>query len=190
MEILTKDEYNLRKKEILYRIKNGAVFIYPTDTIYGIGANALDPRAIDKVREAKERNTMPFSIIAPSKDWIKENCYLTKKMDEWFDKLPGPYTLILKLKNKAAIHPAVNNNMDTVGIRIPSHWASNIARELNIPIITTSANVTTKEFMTSLENLDANIKNKMDFIIYEGEIKGRPSTLVDMSKDKVEIKNR
>lgn len=190
MEILNKDEYTLRKREILYRIKNGAVFIYPTDTIYGMGSNALDPKAVDRIREAKERNTMPFSIIAPSKDWIKENCILTKKMDEWLDKLPGPYTLILKLKNKAAVHPAVNNNMDTIGIRIPAHWASNIARELNMPIITTSANVTTKEFMTSLETLDPAIKNKVDFIVYEGEIKGRPSTLVDLTKEKIEIKKR
>jgi L-threonylcarbamoyladenylate synthase len=190
MEILNKDEYKLRKQEILFKIKNGAVFIYPTDTIYGIGSNALHSKSVDRIREAKERSTMPFSVIAPSKEWIKENCNITKEAEEWLNKLPGPYTLIVKLKNKNAIESNVNVGMETIGIRIPEHWTSNIARELNVPIITTSANVTTKEFMTSLEDLDPSIQSKVDFIIYEGEIKGRPSTLVDLTKKDVEIKKR
>jgi L-threonylcarbamoyladenylate synthase len=190
MEVLTFDEYQLRKEEILHKIKHGAVFIYPTDTIYGIGANALDFKAVDKVRQAKDRYSNPFSIIAPSKEWIKENCHLTKEAEQWLEKLPGPYTLIMKLKNKSAIEQNVNSGLETVGIRIPDHWTSSIAEELNAPIITTSANVTTKEYMTSMENLDPIIKSKMDFIIYEGEIKGTPSTLIDLTKSKVEIKKR
>jgi L-threonylcarbamoyladenylate synthase len=190
MEILNKDEYKIRKQEILYKIRNGAVFIYPTDTIYGIGADAKHSKAVDRIREAKERSAMPFSVIAPSKEWIKENCQINKSAEEWLNKLPGPYTLILKLKNKQAIESNVNSSMETLGIRIPEHWTSNIAKELNTPIVTTSANVTTKEFMTSIDNLDPTIKSKVDFIIYEGEIKGHPSTLIDLTKETVEIKKR
>jgi L-threonylcarbamoyladenylate synthase len=190
MQILNKDEYDLRKQELFSKIRNGAVFIYPTDTIYGLGANALNHDAVNKIREAKARCERPFSIIAPSKEWILENCEVNERVEEWLEKLPGPYTLILKLKNKGAVESIVNSGMDTLGVRIPDCWSSEIAKELNVPIVTTSANITGKEFMTSLETLDVDVKNKVDFMINEGEIKGKPSTLIDLTKDEVNIKER
>ena len=69
-----------------------------------------------------------------------------------------------------------------MGIRIPKHWFSNIAKKLNIPIITTSVNVSGNKFMTSLDDLDKNIKNKVDFIIYEGKKKARPSKIVNLTE--------
>ena len=190
MRVLNKDEYHLKKQEILAQIRLGAVFIYPTDTIYGIGANALNNDAVKRVREAKGRYAMPFSVIAPSKEWIKENCVINKDAEKWLGKLPGPYTFILKLKNPDAVEQNVNSRLDTLGVRIPKHWITEIAKELNVPIVTTSANLTGKSFMTSLENLDNDINSKVDFILYEGEIKGNPSTIVDFTKDGVEIKER
>jgi len=133
---------------------------------------------------------MPFSVIAPSKEWIKENCEINDKIEEWLEKLPGPYTLILKLKNPEAVEHIVNNGMKTIGVRIPLHWTTDIARELNLPIVTTSANLTGKGFMTSVDNLDMNVRNKVDFMINEGEIKGTPSKLIDLTKKGVEIKER
>lgn len=190
MQIITKDEYNLKKEKFLEKIRQGAVFIYPTDTIYGIGANALNRESVRKIRKAKNRYKMPFSVIAPSKEWIKENCEVNKNIEKWLKKLPGPYTLILKLKNKDAVEKEVNKRLKTLGVRIPKHWTSSIAKELQIPIITTSANVAGKEFMTSLEELDSKIKNKTDFMINEGEIKGHPSTIVDLTKKDLKIKER
>jgi L-threonylcarbamoyladenylate synthase len=190
MQILSKDEYNLRKQEILIQIKHGAVFIYPTDTIYGLGANALNHNAVKKVREAKDRSEMPFSVIAPSKEWIRENCEINEKVEEWLEKLPGPYTLILRLKNSEAVEHIVNNGMETIGVRIPKHWTTDIAKDISSPIITTSANLAGNAFMTSIETLDINVRNKVDFMINEGELKGQPSTLVDLTKEEVEVKKR
>ncbi len=190
MQRLNKDEFHIRKVEILLKIKEGAVFIYPTDTIYGIGANALNHDAVKKIRDAKNRYEMPFSVIAPSKDWIRENCEINKRVEEWIEKLPGPYTLILKLKNNDAIEQIVNAGMKTIGVRIPDHWITEISSELNLPIVTTSANITGSPFITSLDNLDVNIKSKVDFAINEGDLKGRPSTLVDLTKEEEEIKER
>lgn len=182
-EIITKDEANVKKEEIKQRIKQGAVFIYPTDTIYGIGCNALDSKAVKKVRDLKGRPNTPFSVIAPSKKWIEENCIVHKRADKWVKKLPGPLTLIFKSKD-AAVAPGVAPGIDTVGVRIPKHWFTKIIEGLNLPIITTSANKIGKMFMTSLENLDSEIKNNVDFIIYEGEKRGKPSNIVHLEEEK------
>ena len=77
MEILTKREVLMRKKELFRKIKEGAIFIYPTDTIYGIGCNAQDENAVLKIREIKNRPDTPLSVWVPSLKWIKENCELT-----------------------------------------------------------------------------------------------------------------
>ena len=184
MKILTKEEIDVNKEVILEVIENGVVFIHPTDTIYGIGCNAADQEAVDKVREIKGRPNSPFSIIAPSKDWIKKNCILNKEAEKWLDKLPGPYTLILKSKNKLAKNIAPG--LETIGVRIPDHWFSKVVEELNIPIVTTSANKVGEDFMTSLENLDDGLKAYMEFIIYEGEKHGSPSKIIDLFfKDKL-----
>ncbi|MBW2971095.1 threonylcarbamoyl-AMP synthase [Candidatus Woesearchaeota archaeon] len=190
MNTLTKEEVSVNKVRLLQDVKLGAVFVYPTDTIYGIGCSALDSKAVQKVRKMKKRQFMPFSVLVPSKDWIKENCIVTEEAEQWLKKLPGPYTLILKLKNKNAIVPEVNNNLRTVGVRIPKHWFSDFVEELEIPILTTSANVKGGDFMTELEDLDTAIKSHLDFIVYEGPKRGKPSTLVDLSKKEPKLTER
>ncbi len=190
MEILTSTELRLRYNEILTKIADGAVFIYPTDTIYGIGCNALDKKAVEKVRKLKERYTSPLSVWVPSVKWIKDNCAVSKKAEEWLGKLPGPVTLILELKNKKAVADNVNMESKTIGVRIPNHWFGKVVADLGLPIITTSANRGGEPFMTSVEDLDENISIGVEFMIYEGEKKGRPSQIVDLSKKEVKVKER
>ncbi|MBU1973825.1 MAG: Sua5/YciO/YrdC/YwlC family protein, partial [Nanoarchaeota archaeon] len=98
MEILTKAELRLRYDEIIEKIKAGVIFIHPTDTIYGISCSALNENSVQKIRELKERPDNSFSVWVPSLNWIESNCQLDKKGEEWLKELPGPYTLILKIK--------------------------------------------------------------------------------------------
>ena len=188
MKILTKDEVNVNKEVILEVMKNGAIFIHPTDTIYGIGCNAKEEEFVDEIREIKGRPSTPFSVIAPSKEWIKKNCVVNEKAEKWLEKLPGPYTLILRSKDSVAKNVAPG--LDTLGIRIPDHWFSKIVEELGLPVVTTSANKAGGDFMTSLENLDGEIKPKVEFIIYEDEKHGRPSKIVDLTGEEVKVKER
>lgn len=181
MHTLSKDEFKVEKGIFFTKIRQGSLFIHPTDTIYGIGCDATNNQAVYNVREAKERYKSPFSVIAPSKGWIRQNCQISKQAEKWLSKLPGPYTLILKLKNKQAIAPNVNMGLDTLGVRIPDHWFTEIIAELKMPIVTTSANVSKENFMTSEENLDRRIASKMEFMVYEGEKHGRPSKIVDLT---------
>ena len=97
MQILTKEEFEKQKESIKKQILNGAVFIYPTDTIYGIGCDATNDESVKKVREIKNREDNPFSIVAPSKIWIDKNCIINENAKSWIKRLPGPYTLILKI---------------------------------------------------------------------------------------------
>ena len=180
----------MKNEDIVERIMSGVVFIHPTDTIYGIGCDATNEVAVDKVRKAKNRFDQPFSVIAPSKEWINENCIITKEAEEWLEKLPGPYTLILKLKNKKCIAKNVNNDAESLGVRIPKHWIKSAAQRSEKPIVTTSVNVHGSDVMTSVDDLDSSIKAKVDFIIVDGVLNGSPSTLVHLDGDAPVIKER
>lgn len=182
MRALTFEEYNLEKDNIIQSVLDGAVFIHPTDTIYGIGCNAQNSNSVKKIRELKSRVKNPFSVIAPSIEWIRENCVVSEEGEEWLEKLPGPYTLIFKLKNEKCIAKDVNAGLNTLGVRIPKHWIAKAVAEAEVPVVTTSVNKSGQDYMTSLDDLDESIKNSIDFVLYEGEKEGRPSKIVDLTE--------
>ena len=182
MRILNFDEFKLEKESIIQSIADGAVFIYPTDTIYGIGCNAQISGSVKKIRELKLRASNPFSVIAPSSDWIHKNCVVSKENDEWIEKLPGPYTLILKLKSNCVARE-VNHGLKTLGIRMPKHWISKVAAEADAPIVTTSVNRSSEDYMTSLDDIDYTIMGSVDFILYEGKKEGKPSKIIYLCGD-------
>jgi len=180
MRTLNFDEFKLEKAKIIDAIIKGSVFIHPTDTIYGIGCNAQNQKAVRKVRKLKSRTTNPFSVIVPSLEWVHENCVITKEGEEWLSKLPGSYTLIFKLKNKC-VAKEVNQGLNTLGVRMPNHWIKDVAADANVPIVTTSVNRSGEDYMSSLEDLDSTIKGGIDFVLYEGKKEGKPSKIVDLT---------
>ena len=172
--IITKDEIT---EEVLEKIRNGAVFISPTDTIYGLSCDARNRESVTRLRKLKERDDKPLSVWAPSTQWIEDNCDVSD-----LDKLPGPYTLILPLLTDS-VAPEVNPGLNKIGVRIPDHWFSEIVEKLGFPLVTTSVNKAGREHMTSLETGDKEILDKVDFIIYEGEKSGEPSTIIKEKKE-------
>ena len=119
---------NKSLEEIKNSLKNGKLVIFPTETVYGIGANALDSNAVDSIFKAKGRaQDNPLIVHISNFKMLDE---LAEKPDEIESKLidalmPGPFTLILKKKN--VIPANVTCGLDTVGIRMPSN---EIARRL------------------------------------------------------------
>ncbi len=169
--MLSKEDFFKDKEKFVSKIKDGAVFIISTDTIYGLHCDATNPVAVMKVRQLKKLpDESPVSVIAPSKEWILENCVCS---DSQLDRLPGPYTLIFELKNQSCVSFEVNNGVPSLGVRIPDHWSASLASELGVPLVTTSANVTGKPNMTSVEDLDSSIK--VDFVVDEGVKEGKSS---------------
>ncbi|MCC7574203.1 Sua5/YciO/YrdC/YwlC family protein [Candidatus Woesearchaeota archaeon] len=198
MQVINKEELTNFKRKYLKKMKE-SVFIYPTDSIYGIGCDATKPELVDKIRKLKKSNIQPFSVIAPSKEWIQKNCEINKEQKKYFDALGKKldingkehcFTLILKLKNKNAVAHNVTQGINTLGVRIPSNWFSEIVKELEVPIISTSANSTGENFMTSLDDLNESVKKGVDFIIYEGEKKSVPSTIINLVTPEIQIKER
>lgn len=190
MEVIARQQFLDSKARYFRKILDGAVFIYPTDTIYGIGCDATNSAAVDRVRSAKKRDAKPFSVAVPSKEWIRSNCVITGSAEAWLKKLPGPYTLLLELKNKDAVAEAVHPNTEILGIRMPKNWLAAEMQELGIPLVSTSANITKKKHMTSLRDLDESVASAVDFIIYEGEKAASPSTIIRFSSGKAEIIRR
>ncbi|MBI2112098.1 threonylcarbamoyl-AMP synthase [Candidatus Woesearchaeota archaeon] len=184
MEVLTKTEVFMRKNEIVAKIKEGAIFVYPTDTIYGIGCNALLEKSVSRIREIKERATNPFSVWAPTIKWIKDICS-EPHCKELASKLPGPYTFIIRLKKKGVVAKSVNLGSETLGVRYPNHWFGKIIEEANVPIVTTSVNKAGNPFMTDLKNMDKDVEQNVDFIIFEGEKEARPSKIINLAEGTV-----
>ncbi len=170
----------LTLEKIIQEIKQGKIFIYPTDTIYGIGCDATNKQSVNKIKSIKSRDKdKPLSVIAPSIDWIKKNC-ITKNtnLDKYF---PGPYTLILKKKNPKFLQHV--SNTDSLGIRIPDNFFTRIIQDSNLPFITTSVNLQGEPFLTNIKDLKPEIKNKVDIIINQGPLTGEPSTLIINGKE-------
>ena len=190
MQIFNKSEWELKKALIVNKVLEHNIFIYPTDTIYGLGCDATDSKSVLKIRDIKTRYKRPFSIIAPNKTWIRENCIVEKHAVPWLTKLPGPYTLIFKLKNKNAVAPEVNAGLETIGVRMLDHWCQELCELVGKPIITTSANKVGGNVMTSLEDLDVDIRSKVEFMLNDDKLKGKPSTIIDLTKDSEEVQER
>lgn len=177
MKIIDRAYVESHRDEIINAIKNGKIFIYPTDTIYGLGTNALLSASVRKIRELKRREAKPFSVIAPSKAWVLENCVARAEDLDKF--LPGPYTLFLRRKGEC-VASEVNPNDNSLGVRLPDHWFTALVAEAGVPFVTTSVNVSGMPHMEKIEDAPEEILSAVDYIVYEGEKKGNSSEKVSL----------
>lgn len=171
----------MKQENIKQAILQGKIFIYPTDTIYGIGCDALNKEVVEKIKQIKQRDKdKPLSVIAPSIKWIKENCVIDVDLNKY---LPGAYTIILKKKNPDFLKHI--SNTDSLGIRIPDCKFTKQIQRANIPFITTSVNFSGEPFAKSIKNIPKEILNKVDYVIKakdESKLTGKPSTLIIRGK--------
>lgn len=168
----------IKEKELLKKILKGSIFIYPTDTIYGIGCNALDKKAVEKIREIKKRDLKPFSVIAPSFKWIEENLVVDTDLKKY---LPGKFTIILKKKNPKFLSWV--SDLATLGVRIPNNDFCFEIQKSGVPFITTSVNISGEKPITEISELKKEIKIQVDVIVDIGKLDGKPSTLIVGGKE-------
>ncbi|MDR1884071.1 MAG: threonylcarbamoyl-AMP synthase [Prevotella sp.] len=186
-------EENPSRKEIdriVKTLQDGGLVIYPTDSVYAIGCDALNVRAVEKICRMKD--------IDPAKSNLSIICYDLSNISEYArvdnntfkvmkKNLPGPFTFIL---NTTSSLPKIYKNKRTVGIRIPDN---NIIRELvhdlGNPILTTSVKDGDEvmEYTTDPELIYEKYRNRVDIVIDGGYGGMEASTVVDCTSDEPEI---
>ncbi len=177
-----KENTNTEELKIICNlIKNGEVIIFPTETVYGIGANAYDEKAVGKIFMAKGRpSDNPLIVHVADKKTISEIAKditpIEQKLIDNF--MPGPFTLILNKTDK--IPNIVSAGLDTVAIRMPdSVIARGIITFSGVPIAAPSANVSGKPSGTTIEDIRKELEGKVSAIIDGGESQiGLESTVV------------
>lgn len=186
-----KEEYNEEKiKEAAQDILNGKLVIFPTETVYGIGANALNDNACKNIFKAKGRaGDNPLIVHVNNVDMIKQLVEEPNEIEKTLINTfyPGPFTLILKAKN--IIPKSVTAGLDTVGIRMPSNKiASKLIEYAGVPIAAPSANVSGRPSGTKIEDILKEFDGKVSTIIDDGMVDiGLESTVVRVIDNKVRI---
>lgn len=179
-------DYNELKK-IANEIKNNKVIIFPTETVYGIGANGLDAEAIKKLFIAKKRpENKPINLLISNIDMIENVAKDLTPLDYALIKefFPGPLTLILKKKDN--VPNILTANGDTVGVRMPANEiALKLIEYANIPIATSSSNISGNETGINIDNIFDDFNGRVDYIIDDGPSKlGVASTIVKVVDNK------
>ena len=167
-----KEETNTEELKIVCNlIRNGELVIFPTETVYGIGANALDPVAVGKIFIAKGRpSDNPLIVHLADKRKIEEIADDITEMEQLLiDKfMPGPFTIILK--RKPIIPDIVTAGLDTVAIRIPQNIiAKGIITYAGVPIAAPSANISGKPSGTNVQDIRKELEGKVSAIVDGGE---------------------
>lgn len=174
-------------KQAAQFIRENKTVIFPTETVYGLGANALSDEAVSKIFEAKGRPQDNPLIVHVSSIEMLESLILNP-LDDKSKKLinaywPGALTLVLKHSDK--VPNSVCANLDTVGIRMPDHpIALKLIELAGVPIAAPSANLSGKPSPTEAEHVLSDMMHRVDLIITASKSRiGLESTVLDMSTE-------
>ncbi len=178
--------------KVVTTLQNGGIIIYPTDTIYGIGCNIYDARAIEKLCNIKgiKSGRYQFSFICAdisnASKYVKNlSTPIYKLMKK---SLPGPFTFILEANS--AVPKILKVKKKTIGIRIPDNAIiRSIVEQLQNPIMTTSIKDEDEiiEYTTDPELIFEDFRHLVDIVIDGGMGKNIPSTVVDCTEEEVKI---
>jgi len=182
----SKEVYTGQLNKIASLLKNGKVMIYPTDTLYGLGANALDIIAISRIFGIKKQDkNKPISVIVKNIAMAKKIACIDSRVEKILKNVwPGPITIILRKKDITPYE--LTANTETVGIRIPScKFIKDLMESIDFPITATSANISgEKDLLSPREILQtfSNCRCSPDIFIDSGKIKNpEPSTIIDLT---------
>jgi L-threonylcarbamoyladenylate synthase len=160
-------------------VRKGEAVVYPTETVYGLGANALSTTAVERVFEVKGRDrSKPLSLAAPSVDAALEYVHPTDREERFMRAfLPGPVTVVVERSH--VVPDALTAGRDRVGVRVPDHPVALALLPEVAPLTATSANHSGSPSVTDPADLDPDFRDEVGAVIDAGTTAGTESTVVD-----------
>lgn len=176
------DDYDRAFGLALEALRKGELIVYPTDTLYGLGADATSEKAVERAKKAKGRDDKkPISIMCSGLAMVEKYCEVSEKdRNLMANMLPGPFTVILKSKGNL---PENLGAKGTIGVRVPRYFfLLGLLKECGFPITGTSANVSGGKEPCSLADVSEEVRRHAKVIIDGGAcFHSAPSTVVDMT---------
>ena len=164
----------------------GGAVIYPTDTVYGIGASVENKNAIEKIHTLKrQRHDRPFSFVCSDLTHISEYAHVSNAAFKIMKRLiPGPFTFILPAARMKQLPKILVSKRKTVGIRVPaSPVALALVRAVGHPILSTSVASRDGEVLNDPDLIAEEFRNVVDLILDGGLLMSEPSTVLDLTGD-------
>ncbi|HWR25822.1 MAG TPA: L-threonylcarbamoyladenylate synthase [Methanosarcina sp.] len=181
---VSEENFNAVLDEAAAIIRNGGTVAFPTETVYGLGANGMNPEAVRKIFEAKKRPSgNPLSLLVHSKEDLKK---IAKNVPENALKLmdvfwPGPLTIVLEKKD--SVPDITSGNLQSIGVRMPDHKIPlELIKRAGTPLAAPSANLSGKPSPTLAAHVISDLTGRIDAIIDGGKAAiGLESTVIDMT---------
>lgn len=162
-------------------VNAGELVVYPTETVYGLGGDALDSAAIERVFEAKDRpRDRPLSLAVPSVGAARTYTRPTDTEQSFMEAfLPGPVTVVLE--RRESVPDALTAGRDRVGVRVPDHDLALGLLDRVAPLTATSANRSGRPSVRRAGELDSAMRAAARVILDGGRTPGTESTVVDVA---------
>ena len=173
--------------EAINVLADGGIVLYPTDTVYGLGANIFDNKAVKRVFEIKQRSPLkPLSILVSDVNAIDLVAKVSVMQKEVINQhLPGPYTFILK--KREIVPRVVTSGSSLVGVRVPDNEIA-CGLATIFPITTTSANLSDDEVLSNPKDILDQLDCEVDLVIDVGDLaSNHASKVIDLSNSSPKI---
>ncbi|MFD1586366.1 L-threonylcarbamoyladenylate synthase [Halorientalis brevis] len=166
-------------------VRNGELVVYPTETVYGLGADALDADAVERVFDAKGRSRdQPVSLAVPDAQAALAYTAPTARERRFMHEfLPGPVTVLAD--RTEAVPDVLTAGRDRVGIRVPDHDLALELLDAVAPITATSANVSGEGSVRELDELGEQVREAAAVVLDGGRTPGTESTVVDVEAGEI-----
>lgn len=165
-------------------LAQGRLVIFPTDTVYGLGTNALDVAAVEHVFEVKWRTAdKPLPVLVASHEELEEVVVNIPESAEELMRHFWPGALTIVLKKSSRIPEIVTARRDTVAVRMPAHpLTRELIRQAGVPVVAPSANIADATPPARFEDIDKRLLDAVDMAVDAGPSQyGVPSTIVDLT---------
>lgn len=187
---------NIQLADIARALRSGATIIYPTETCYGLGCDARDEAAVQRIFAIKQRiEKKPLLVVVPDVAMIMDYVVWTPTLERLASKYwPGALTVVTSLRPDVHLPRGVVSDDNTLAFRVTSHpFAAELSRALGAPLVSTSANLAGKANIYNIDEAlavfsQANVFARPDIVIDAGELPERaPSTIVRVDGEHITV---